>query len=463
MTKMDAQGTQALARYVANLRSDDLPAVTILAAKRVFLDLVSLVPSGRDHPAGRILLEHVLEQDGGSSATVLGTQEHVSPANAALLTGVFAANTELDDVHPVSNLHAGSVIVPALLALGEHLDATGGELIASLVAAYDVGCRVSNALGPQRQYDRGFHPTAVAGVFGAAAGAAKLFHMDANSIDEVLGLAGCQASGLLTWKMEEAHFAKSWQSGHAARCAVVAAELVAKGFHGPRGSLDGRVNILRAFSDAGISEPLSQGLGEVYEIENTTFKFHSCCLAIHSAIDCLLDLMIRTKADAADLAEIKVWLPFSCVPTVDNNELITHNLQFVMAVAAQAGKVGPQQMTLKRFADPTIRDLASRVRLAGDAGFEEVHPEHWPARVEIMLRDGASAATRRQDPRGSKHLPATDRELEDKARSELHGILRSNSIERLIADVWSLEELVSVRAFVSRFAVPSGSGMGERG
>jgi len=145
------------------------------------------------------------------------------------------------------------------------------------VAAYDVGCRLSIAMENGRQYARGFHPTAVSGTFGAAAGAARLLGLDSTEVNSALGLTGCQASGMLTWEMETEHFTKSFQSGVPARNAVVAAELAARGYVGAADTLDGHYNVFDAFSTHRNFERLVTGLGSSYEIERTGYKFYSCC------------------------------------------------------------------------------------------------------------------------------------------------------------------------------------------
>ena len=283
--------TGEVAGYASALTFDALPASAVAAAKRVVLDFLGVAVGGADTPPGRAITDYVAGTGGAPLATVIGSDVRTSTADAALANGTLSATLELDDVHPSANLHASSVFLPALLAAGEARAVSGAEWITSLVVAYDVGCRISIALDDSRQYERGFHPTPVSGTFGAAAGVARLAGLSGEQIGQVLGLAGCQASGLLTWKLEEGRFTKAFQSGMAARNGLVAAELVAAGYAGPKDTLDASVNIFQTFSTTTNLAPLIDALGERYEVERTGFKFYGCCRGIHATLDTVLEMM----------------------------------------------------------------------------------------------------------------------------------------------------------------------------
>ncbi|MGD0267323.1 MAG: MmgE/PrpD family protein [Candidatus Methylomirabilota bacterium] len=419
--------TSDLAHYVAGLRYEVLPPATIAAAKRVTLDLLGVTLAAAPYPVARIITQYVRELGGNGRATVIGTDIRTSPPNAALANGTMAADMEVDDVHPSSNLHASSVFVPALLAVAEAYGATGKQWITALVGAYDVGCRLSRAMGDGNQYARGFHPTAVSGTFGAAAGAAKLLGLDVGGIVSALGLTGCQAAGLLTWRQEQEHFTKSFQSGVPARNAVVAVELAARGYVGAADTLDGQSNVFDAFSSRRNFPALIEGLGSRFEIEHTGFKFYSCCRDIHAPLDALFDLSRQhgLTADAIDC--ITVWLPDTMIPIIDN----------------------------ERRAARDVKELAARVKLFPDAELESRYPEHWGAKVRVRMKDGREFEAAGIDPRGTDAVPVSDAEIAAKFREMVITVLPVEQAEQMLEAVGRLETLPSMAPLIQLTAPTS--------
>src|ERR1700722_11202934 len=382
--------TSDLARYVAETRYEDLPAPVVTAAKRITLDLFGVaIAAVKNRPAG--LLADYLEHLGGrEQATVMGAGIRTNTVNAALMNGVLAAELEQDDVHATGS-HPSSVYVPALLALAEDIGASGREWINALVAAYDVGIRLSVAMDNVQMYSRGFHPTSVCGCIGAAAAGARLLGLTAEETTYTIGLAGCQASGLLTWEGESEHFTKSFQSGAPARNAVTAAQLAARGYVCNADTLDGEFNVFDSFSTRRDFPTLTRDLGSRYEILNTTYKVYSCCRAIHAPLDIVFDLMEEQKMSVENLESMDVWLTPDLRPTVDNRVLSTHNLQHVVAAAITDGIVTRRQTSDQRRGDPALVELARRVHLSDDSGLVERHPEMgWigPTRVVAHLPAG---------------------------------------------------------------------------
>jgi 2-methylcitrate dehydratase PrpD len=339
--------TDDVAEYVAKLRFESLSESAVIAAGRITLDLLGVIFPATQYGPAAIMNEYVRDIGAAPRATVVGTDIKTSTAHAALANATMAAEMEQDDVHLLGT-HPSSVYVPALLAVAEERDVTGPEWITALVCAYDVGIRVNIAMDLAQQYSRGFHPTAVSGTFGAAAGACRLLGLDTATVVRAIGLTGCQAAGLLTWEMEPEHYTKSFQSGVPARNAVTAVELASRGYIGPPDTLDGKYNIFDSFSTRRNFPALTAEFGKRFEIEHTTYKFYSCCRAIHTTLDIVFDLQAEHGFSAADVDSIEVRLTPSIVALVDDNVLTTHNLQFVVAAGLIDGEVSRAQTSLVR-------------------------------------------------------------------------------------------------------------------
>src|SRR5256885_8070079 len=195
-----ANETATLAAYVANLKFTDIPPEVLERAKVLTLDFLgSAIRARRDAESTSSLLKmlEALALDGKGDSTVFGDAKTWTPAVAALLNGALGHSLDFDDTHADSSLHASAPVVPAAFAVGEMVGAPGRDVLTAIVAGYEVCCRLGNALDPTSHYARGFHPTATAGTYGAAAAAAKLFGLSKEPIVAAFGVAGRPAAGPL--------------------------------------------------------------------------------------------------------------------------------------------------------------------------------------------------------------------------------------------------------------------------
>ena len=163
---------------------------------------------------------------------MFGDAARYTPAGAAFLNGALAHSLDFDDTHAAGSLHPGAPVIPAALAAGEMAGASGADVLAAIIAGYEVTCRVALALPAGEHYDRGYHPTATCGAFGAAAAAARVFNLDANGVSSALGTVLSQTAGSLQFLANGA-WTKRFQVGWAALNGLMAATLSKKGSRAP--------------------------------------------------------------------------------------------------------------------------------------------------------------------------------------------------------------------------------------
>ncbi len=220
-----ANETSILARFAAGLRFETLPEPVVRRAKALALDLLGSAARARGGAAAASSILAMLAQmglDGPGAATVIGDARGYAPPIAALLNGALGHALDFDDTHAPSSLHPSAPVVPAALAAGEAVGASGKTVLAGIVAGYEVICRLGEALDPTAHYARGFHPTATAGVFAAAAAAGRVMGLDPDQMIAAFGVAGSQAAGSLQF-LEDGGWNKPWQVGAAAMNGVIAA------------------------------------------------------------------------------------------------------------------------------------------------------------------------------------------------------------------------------------------------
>ncbi|MDE3194595.1 MAG: MmgE/PrpD family protein [Chloroflexota bacterium] len=334
---------------------------------------------------------------------------------AALANGASAHATEMDDVTTESSLHPGVAVIPAALALAQERGASGRAFLEAVVCGYEVTIRVGNALGAASAYARGFHPTGVAGVFGAAAAASKLLGLDADAAANAIGIAGTMASGSLEY-LSGGAWTKRLNPGWAAHGGIVAASLAAAGFTGPRTAIEGEHGLLRGYTDAPLPERLTEGLSlDDLQVMRVSIKPYGCCRYCHGIIDAVLALRAEHGLRPGDVAGMRVgvlsggWSLIADPPERVRDPRNVVDAQFsapyAAAVALARGRAGLAEFSDETLRDPVVRGLTSRAECYRDAALDAVYPRQWPAAAEIRLRDGRVVSKRIEHALGEPENP----------------------------------------------------------
>jgi 2-methylcitrate dehydratase PrpD len=195
-------------------------------------------------------------------------------AEAALANGVLAHADETDDSHAPSLSHPGCAVVPAALAIGEQLGIAGMHFLRAVALGYDVGPRVTMALGIpalSRQAHKSSH--SIAGVFGAAAAGDCVAGLNGQQMRWLLDYTAQQSSGIAAWQRDTDHIEKAFVfGGMPARSGVTAALLVSAGWTGIDDILSGPDNFFLAYAPNADPAQLIDKLGERHEVTRTNIK-----------------------------------------------------------------------------------------------------------------------------------------------------------------------------------------------
>jgi 2-methylcitrate dehydratase PrpD len=415
---------EILSAFCADLRWDQLDAEVQARTRELLLDLIGVAQVGARQASSPPAAAVALALGGsGGRASVFGQGQRTSAVWAALANGTAAHAVELDDVTTESSLHPGVAVIPAALALAEELNATPSALLEAIVAGYEVTMRVGNALNPASAYARGFHPTGVAGVFGATMAAGRLLALNDEEHTQALGIAGTMASGSLEYLADGA-WTKRLNPGWAGHAGITAAHLARAGFSGPTRVFEGRLGVLHAYSDAPLPESLLADLGQPLQVMRVSIKPYACCRYNHGLIDCILQLTRQHDVEPSDVERIRLGvLSGGAVLVADPIERkrapqSVVDAQFSAPYAAAAALVfgtgGIDAYTLERLHDPTVRDLMARTDCFRDPSLDAPYPRQWPASAEIHLRDGRVLSTRVEFATGEPENPVRREALIDK-------------------------------------------------
>jgi 2-methylcitrate dehydratase PrpD len=440
MASVSMTAAQRLGGMCADLAWERLPADVGRRAAELTLDHLGVAIRGSTEPSTapvRAVVSGYLAADGSSA---VGVSSRLVPAAAALLNGTAAHAVELDDVTRESSLHPGVAVIPAALAIAEQRGTTGRAFLEAVIAGYEVGIRVGNALNPASAYARGFHPTGVAGAFGAAAAAARLMDLDGAGIARALGVAGTMASGSLEY-LNDGSWTKRLNAGWAAHAGVMAAELAAAGFTGPVSVLEGRFGMLRAYTDAPRPELLTEGLGESYQITRVAIKPYACCRYNHGLIDGTLRIRAEHDVDSSAVRRIRLGVlsagaglvahPIERKRAPENPVEAQFSAPFAAAVALVFGAAGAPEYRQSVIDDPRIRALMAVTDCYTSAELDAQYPERWPAAVEIEMTDGLVNTTRVEYALGEPENPLSGDALKRKFRELVGDRLPASETRRL--------------------------------
>ncbi|ABE37386.1 MmgE/PrpD [Rhodopseudomonas palustris BisB5] len=416
-----ANETATLAGYVAALRFEDIPQDVLARAKVLTLDFLgSAIRARREAESTPSLLAmlQALSLDGDGAATVFGDAKRWTPAMAALLNGALGHSLDFDDTHADSSLHPSAPVVPAAFAVGELVGASGREVLTAIVAGYEVCCRLGNALDPTSHYARGFHPTATAGAYGAAAAAAKLFGLTQDQIVAAFGVSGSQAAGSLQFLVNGA-WNKRYQVGAAAMNGVIAATLAKNDFIGATESVEGIHGLLVGYTDTPHHDKAVADLGRVYETMKIGVKPYPSCRYTHAAIDALIAMRREHNLTPDQVKRVEIGLHRNGITLTGDAATKRHpssivggqfSMFFTGALALEQGSFGWDDYT--RLGDPAIDALADRFDVVQDARLEgKTHP--FGARVSITTDDGVHERIY-ADPSGEPNAFPTDQAMAQK-------------------------------------------------
>jgi 2-methylcitrate dehydratase PrpD len=438
----------ALSDYMAAARGRALPAEVVELAKQHILDTFAAMVSGSELPPGRTALAFAASQPGGAAATVVGSNLLLGAIEAALVNGMLAHADETDDSHGESQSHPGAAVVPAALALGEQLGVDGERFLRAVVLGYDVGPRVTMALGGMAFRNDSRRSThAFAGTFGAAAAAGCVAGLDEQRMRWLLDYASQQAAGYAVWARDTEHMEKAFVfGGMPARAGVTAAALVRAGSSGVADVFSGEDNFFRVNAPNGKPELLVDALGERYEITNTDIKKWTVGSPIQAPLDALESIRQRRRFGVNDVVEVVVRLAPTVGAIVDNRDLPDICLQHMIAVMLLDGTASFRAAhDAARMQDAAVLRERRKVRYVPDTELAAALPAR-VAVVEVALRDGTRLSERVEAVRGTVRNPMSRDEVVTKARDLVGPVLGSRTAERLIGAVLALDSLTELRS-----------------
>ena len=423
-----------MARSVAGLSADSLPAQVVDKVKLCLTDLIGCAFESRDLPWSTQAVR--LAEQGEGGASIIGSSGAFSFGDAAFANAVMGHGLVREDMHSGSISHLGIVVLPALLALAQYRRVRGRDFIAAAMVGYEVGGQVGRAV-MDAEVAKIHRPTGITGPVAAAAAGARLLGLDIEQTTSAIALGANVTVGFNQW----AHTGGSemfFHAGFAARNAVSAARLAESGAFASPSALDGEAGMfasLRKRSAASKVE-LFQGSPEILSVYH---KPVPACNFAQTASQAALKIARDGKSGIDRIASITVRVPRAgaLYPGCDHTGPFAHILQAKMSiqynVAAALIEGGVSEKNFKLLNDARLHRLIGLMTLEVDDEMTRAYPGKQGGEVEVRDTSGATQRLRLDDV-----VNATPTEVQDRFRGAVEAVMgkaRAREIEECIAQL----------------------------
>ncbi len=406
-----------LAQKIAALDVAQLPQAVRDKCAELLIDVVGLAVTARNEDYVASVLA-ACDDDG--PCTAIGHARTFSAAAAALINGTAIHGEDFDDTFEGGPVHAGAVIVPAVLAACERHGLDGRAALLGIAVGVETMCRLS-LVAPTLTHKAGFHPTAVFGAMGAAAGVGAAFKLTPRQLVDALGTVGSMASGIIEYLAEGA-WTKRLHAGWAAQSGIRAALLGRAGFVGPRTVFEGVHGFFHGFANTtkGDYDVIAGDFGARWVTETLAFKPYPCGTMTHPYIDCARRLATRVKA--GDIVEMvcdvgegtvhRLWDPLAAKQRPNNGYAGKFSTPYCIATGFVRGNVGLSDFSDAAVHDPAVLALAAKVRYRIDP--QNPYPKNFTGHIRATLRDGSVVEERQPYMRGGAQEPLSRADIEQK-------------------------------------------------
>jgi 2-methylcitrate dehydratase PrpD len=417
---------ETLAEKIVALKSGGLPATTTRKCEDLLIDVVGLCVTARNED---YIASALAGWDDDGPCTAIGHKRTLTASGAAFVNGTAAHGEDFDDTFEGGPVHAGAVIVPAVLAACERHNPDGRVALIGIAVGCEVLCRLSLVV-PKAVHKAGFHPTAIFGAMGAAAGVGAALGLNAKQIVDALGIAGSMSGGIIEYLAEGA-WTKRMHAGWAAQSGIRAALLAQGGFVGPRTVFEGVHGLFNGFARTtkGDYDALTGDFGTRWVTDTLAFKPYPCGTMTQPYIDCARKLAARgIKAD--DIKEIvcevaegtvhRLWEPLADKQRPRNGYSAKFATPYLLATGFVTGGVGLGAFTEAAIRDREVLALAAKVTFVIDPG--NPYPNNYTGHFRAILKDGSVIEERQPHMRGGAQEPLTQQDVIDKfALNAQHG------------------------------------------
>ena len=451
-----------IGRAAAGLRFESLPPHVVMRAKQRVFDTIGCLVAGYNAGIASEIRDYVLAQGGTAEATLLPGGQKTTVSHVCMAHATYMHGLELTDAAPRGTCHPGNEVVPPALAYAEKLNRSGAEVLAAVVAGYEIEIRFGRSVFPSAFY-RGWWTPGLWGGIGSAVAAASLMKLDAVAMDNTLGIAVNLLPTAMMQANEEGETIKWLLGGQSCAAGLVAAEMAARGVKGMRNVIGGFLPVL---VDKTLPERLTEGISDdakftYWEVaEGIVTKHYATVGPLFASLDATFDLINQHSVQAGDIVEIhadvmKRTAVFNTAHP-ENDVAARGSLPYCLALAVckrdPALLLGPGFAT-DMLRDPAIRAMAGKVKITENEEYENLYPAHSLARITLKLRNGQTLSAVVDRSERGRYLTPTDEDIEHKFRLLVTGVLGAKQTDKVAALCKRFETLPDIQELIAALRV----------
>jgi 2-methylcitrate dehydratase PrpD len=448
--------TENISEFICNTNYENVSRDVLELSKLHILDTLGVLIAGSKEDVTRIIKEYIQSLGCGQESTLITQRTKTLAQYAAFGNGVIAHVLDFDDYEVPSMAHPSVTVLPAVLALGERVKASGKACLEAYFAGMEVISKVGRGINPDH-YDKGWHSTGTLGTLGAASASSKLLKLSLEKVRMALGIASSMSSGL---RGNFGTMTKAFHAGHAARNGVESAILASLGFTASKDILENDLGFCNIFTERRNYDlqKIVEGLGAPFSIlsPGVGIKPYPSCAATHSFLDGIFCLMCQydIKAEEVDSVECGIFYRYPKMLIHSNPQTGLEgkfSLEFCIALALQERDVSLRQFTDSKVKEPGIRKLIKRIKkeVTEEAGRKRT--EYPIAILTVHMKNGKSFPCRVEKRKGSPVNPLSAEEIIDKFMDCAQMNYSISQSRRIFEAVRSIEKIEDIGELIGLF------------
>ena len=295
--------TKIFSNFVSQATLQNFNDEMIFFSKMSMIDWCGVAYAAKEEPVSKIVTKLIEEEQTKGHSKLISNGQKVSSKSAAFVNGTIGHALDYDDTHFLFTGHPTASAFPTALALGEELGSSIDEMMLAYMCGVEISTRLGHILG-YSHYNKGFHQTATSGAFGATLVASKLLKLNAQQIENALGIVSTRASGL---KSQFGTMGKPFHAGIAASNGIEAAKLSKLGFVSCENGIECNQGFLKTHAwDETMPEAAINGLGQDFLFPEIKYKFHACCHGLHAFLEALDELKTKNNFNPDSIEKISI-------------------------------------------------------------------------------------------------------------------------------------------------------------
>ena len=442
---------ERLASRVCSFETSMITKEAINLARIAIIDTIGVTLAGVVEPCSTYLLRIPGVATAPGVCTIFGTNTKTSSLDATFINGTASHALDYDDFSQPMGGHQSAPLVAPLMALAEERGMSGLQLIHSYIVGIETEIRLARAVNFYH-YDKGWHPTATLGVFGAAAATGHMLGLDDKKMTIALAIAASFASGI---KANFGTMVKPLHVGQSARNGLLAALMAEAGYDANPAALEHEQGFFNTFNGPGNydAEQIFKNWATPLEILSPKMglKQFPCCGSTHPAIAMALKLRQEENLNSDDIIGIEIMphgrrLPHTNNPDPQTSLAAKFSVQYAVARALIDGTVRLDDFEGDAHFEPKVRALMAVTRARPHPDMSADSDEQFGAEVILTLKDGR-VITRRVNSlvgRGGDN-PLSNEELWEKFFDCAKRALPKQDIPPLFERLESLEKIEDIR------------------